>query len=297
MPRDFENLCSASLEKSYEPERVLSFAAPAPDEHPIIPDECVSIYGQPEFSRLDGKMRGTLARNEVAAAFSVSIRFEDTLIRNLARYVQHSDPLDPGVRYYLHVIEEEARHNRMFVRAIEALGVGGYPAAGWLGFIQHRLLGVIRSSRPLFFLGVLGVEEIVDRVFLGWQRSERTHPLVRDVAKIHRVEEGRHRAFSSEMLEEIYSQSGAVAKGATCGLAPIVLNLIFDVLVPPSVYVRSGVVASKSEAWALWYRTRQSQPRMQLRSECAQPVVSLLRRLGAIPRVIEPIWSASGLAV
>lgn len=291
----FEALCRASLAKGYEPETSINWTAPLKPDDAVLPEGALSIADLPEVRGLDLRRKGLLARHEVAATFSVSIRFEDTLMRRLIQDVQHADPLAPELPYYLHVVEEEARHNRMFIRLIRELGVGAYPAKGALGLLQHMLFALVRWSEPVFFLAVFGVEEITDQIFRDWISDPSTHPIVRDVCRIHRIEEARHRSFSRASLEGAYAGAGATEKGVFVVAAPMVVNLIFDFLVPPSVYVRAGLAGSHANAWRIWCRARGSASRRRLRLKACAPVVRILKSLGAAPATVRPLWTAAGL--
>jgi hypothetical protein len=287
-------LAQASISKGYEPETEIDWSRVVPQDALVLPDWGLSLSGLPEMGKIPDGVRRALARHEVSSTFSMSIRFEETLIRNLGKHVQHADPEAPELSYLLHVIEEEARHNRMFIRLIEKMGVGGYPARGLLGFLQHRLLGIIRASGCFFYLGVFGVEEITDRIFAEWVQDAETDESVKAVCRIHRIEEARHRRFSLDALRSAYVAAGPLHKLATAVVAPFVVNAIFDVLVPPSVYVRSGLVKSRGASWWLWFRARQTPARLALRQRCAAPVLAALTSLGAAPRPMVPVWRLLG---
>lgn len=297
MERELINrLCRASREKTFEPDDDVAWKTPAPDRL-VVPARTLSIAGLPEFAALDSIRRSELSRHEVASVFSVSIRFEDTLIRNLARYIQSADPLAVELPYFLHVIEEEARHNRMFIRLIEQLGVGGYGVSGLFGRMQQGIFALVRSSRCLFFLAVFAVEEITDRVFAEWLDGDELDPMVRDVCRIHRTEEARHRAFTRAMLRERYEAAGLAEKAIMVAAAPFVVSLIFDMLVPPSLYQRAAVTTNERASWRLWWRARASDIRMRLRERCAEAVLTTLKDLGALKAAVYPLWTAVGLPI
>ena len=295
-PELLERLERASLSKFSVPERDIDWRPPFLDDlGAAIPEETLSLYSLPIFDRMSSKERAHLARHEIASTFSISIRFEDALIRTLARMVQRSDPLEPEIPYLLHEVEEEARHNRMFVRLIREIGVGSYPLDGWFGRFEYGLSSLVNRCPSLFLTSVLAVEDITDRLFATWLAWEGTHPVVRQVCRIHRMEEARHIGFGEAYLSDRYPRAGAVERGLVRYLGPLTARLIFDLLVPPSVYVRAGVVPGPREAWRLWREACASQHRSRFRRECVASLAGCLDRIGAIDRHSRRVWVASGL--
>lgn len=289
-------LCRASLEKGFQPERDVPWGSPPlPEAEPILPDPVLSLHGGADFGRVAPLLRARLARHEVASMFSAFIRFEGFLNEWLSGWVTLAEPGDGITRYALHVIEEEARHSRMFARLIGELGVGAYPRRGWLGLCESAGMGLMRRSRLLFLLGMLGVEEISDALFARILAAPGGDPVLRGVCRIHRVEESRHMEFARQWLRESYAEAGPAERWLLRVLAPAILSLIFEVFVDPDVYRRSGVAPGRRQALALWWRTRRSAPRRALRRDCTARITRLFEEMGAIPASTRPLWQAARL--
>ena len=172
-----DRLCRASEAKRFDPVKDVPWDVPFDEREPqAVPDSLLSLSGRPEFAALSRDQRRTLARHEIATLFSIFVRFEGLLNENLARAIQKIDPADPFVAYALHVIEEEGRHSRMFVRLVEATGVGSYPP---LALIFDRIVpppyayrraGIVRSQREAWGISVRRtalLTERADRATLG----------------------------------------------------------------------------------------------------------------------------------
>jgi len=290
-------LCRASLDKSHEPEREVPWGTgPAEDGEPILPAALLSLGGLPDaVARAPAPALAALARHETASMFSTFVRFEGFLNERLADWITRARPGDGIAPYALHVIEEEARHSRMFVHLLEELGVGGYPRRGGLGALEALGMAAMRRSRLLFLLGMLGVEEISDAFFVRILAAPRGHPVLRSVCRIHRIEESRHIEFARQWLRESYAAAAGAERLLLRLLAPAILTLIFEVFVQPDVYRRAGLATSRREGLRLWRRARRSPERAALRRECSARVTRLLREIGAIPRSTRPLWRAARL--
>jgi len=291
----FDRLSKASL-KTFLPERDIDWSEPFGDEGgPAMPPELVSLYSLPVFDRLSARRKAHLARHEIASWFSIFIRFEDLLIRNLTRMVQRGDPLDPAAPYMLHEIEEEARLNRMFIYLIRQVGVGSYPLSGLLGAFEYGASSAIARSPSLFLTAVLAVEDLTDHLLAQCTAWKETHPTLRQVCRVHRTEEARHIHFAEALLRERYPRAPWVERMLVRYLGPVVISLIFDLLVSPSVYRRAGVTGSDYEGWKCWWAARSCQHRSNLRRSAAASLVKLLGEVGAIDRTTRSYWSACGL--
>lgn len=289
-------LCRASVQKGHEPERDVPWgSAPAQDPQPILPDTVASLAGLPEFAGLSPAQRARVARHEASSMFSAFVRFEGFLNERLADWVTRFAASSEIGSYALHVIEEEARHSRMFLRLIDELGTGSYARRGLLGRLEACGMAAMRRSQPLFLFGMLAVEEISDAYFARILDAPGGHPVLRAVCRIHRIEESRHMAFARDWLRESYAAAGRFERLALRLLAPAILTLTFEVFVPPEVYQRAGVVSDRRSALRLWRRARSSAQRVALRRECSARLTRLFDEMGAIPSATRPLWQAARL--
>lgn len=289
-------LCRASVQKGHPPERDVPWGSGlAQDLDPLLPDSVASLAGLPDFASLSPALRASVARHETSAMFSAFVRFEGFLNERLADWVtRHAAASEIG-SYALHVIEEEARHSRMFLRLVDELGTGSYARRGGLGWLEACGMSAMRCSHPLFLFGMLAVEEISDAFFARILAAPGGHPALRAVCRIHRIEESRHMAFARDWLRESYAAAGRFEQLALRLLAPAILMLTFEVFVPPEVYQRAGIASGRRSALRLWRRVRASAQRRALRRECSARLTRHCEEMGAIPRAIRPLWQAARL--
>jgi hypothetical protein len=105
------------------------------------------------------------------------------------------------------------------------------------------------ASPTVAFAGALFVEELLDAMQREAMKDESVQPLIRQVARVHVVEEARHIAFARAEVERSVAALSrtqlAVTRVVTAGTAYAVLRA----LVPPGVYRSVGL--EPREAYAV----------------------------------------------
>lgn len=255
----------------------------------VLPESQISLIGTEAMERLTEAEVCALASHEAAAFLSVFVRFEGALNEFLSREVRTATDTNPRSPYLLQVVEEEARHSRMFARAIEALGVGWYPRCGIMGIAESTALWFVLRWRPLFYQAMLAVECITDAV-LASVHEESKNEVLRTVARIHRVEEARHIDFAcGEVIREVRAAS-APTRALLAILGPLLAYLIFELLVPPAIYVRSGVASTRLDSWKLWRERQKAEANRARRSRCVARFHAVLRDAGIATGLAGLMW-------
>ena len=65
-------------------------------------------------------------------------------------------------------------------------------------------LGEVPGGRALGYLLILAVEELLDAANRATMKDDRVHPVSRQIAKLHVVEEARHVSFAKTYLTEVW---------------------------------------------------------------------------------------------
>ena len=290
-----QTLEAASRKKSFDPDTEVPWGIPFDESPPaLLPDEVMSLYGTPEFDHLSSIEKARLSLHETAAIFSAFVRFEGVLNQALARKVRSGDPVGEVTSYTLRVIEEEARHSRMFSRLIEEIGVGGYGLDGLYGAVERLGEALIARGDMHYFLGMLAVEEITDTLLARILAGGTKHPVLSAVCTIHRIEEARHMDFARMAVAERFEDASLASRVVVKRSAPFIFALIFEVMFPPSIYLRSGIADSKREARQLWRKSRASPQRRQLREDCVSRLVPFLHEIGMVDQFEGRAWRVTG---
>ncbi len=170
-----------------------------------MPPELVSIYGTSAWDALDETQRKSLSKYELGNFFSLVLQGERPLVAGLSdRLYARSN--DKNITQYLHhFLDEENKHMVMF------------------GEFCHRYIGKVYPEKKIslpreyakgeeevaFFCKVMVVEELGDYYNTTIEKDERIEPMVREVNRIHHVDEARHLAFGRQHLAEVFEQHRA----------------------------------------------------------------------------------------
>lgn len=277
------HLCEASVDTYFIPERDIDWDVPVSTQRSPIPESCVYAAGLEEFRMLPRAGRARVGWCEFVAMLSAFIRLENAINTKIGTLVRRADVSAAEVPYLLHVLEEEARHSRMFALLISRAGIGGFPPRGIFGAAERFAAWALSKCDRVFFLSVLAVEEVTDQLFAAILVDECVLPVtVKQVCKLHRVEEARHIFFMRDKVEEALAES-RVFRGLLRVTAPILLFFVFELLVPPAVYRRAGMCQSRSAAWRIWWRARSTPHRKRLRARCTERARRFFAEIGAVP--------------
>lgn len=262
-----ERLLRTASRHSLDPDVEVDWSAPPVPGLLWLPEHRVTLYGTPLWDRLTPEQRVELSKQEVASQCSTGIWFEAILMHMLLRHHYAQDQVDAHARHTLTEVAEECRHSLMFGRFLTTTGCPDYGPGRRL----HRVGRAFKAlgNPTVTFAGALLVEEVLDSLQREVMRDASVQPLIRQVARVHVVEEARHIAFARTETARAVAALGrtelAVTRVVTAGVADSVLRA----LVHPRVYASVGLDRAR-------------------RTRCGRPT-----RTGARPSASgPPRWSA-----
>lgn len=227
------------------PDEEIDWATPVPDGAWCAPPHRSSLFGTALWDRMTEQQRADLTRHEVASIASLGIWFETILMQMLLRHLYDQPQTDEHARYTLNEIADECRHSMMFGRMVRTLGCPEYGPGRRL----HRMGRLFKtlSNQTVTFAGTLYVEEILDAFQREAMTAESVTPLVRQVSRLHVVEEARHMAFARQEAVREYARLGragrALSRLVLVGIAWSATVRLID----PRCY--SAVGLNRREAW------------------------------------------------
>lgn len=255
----------------------------------LLPDRLLSIAGldldlTPEQKRI-------LSREEIASIAEAGIRFEAVLTAGFGAQIATSrDITDPRLTFILHEIGEESRHQRLFQRLIASIGPTAKDplpyrvARAGMTAVVHA----VAELRALFYVLVLGGEEIPDLFQKLASEDPDTDDFVRAVNKYHRMEEARHLSFARAVYPEVWAEASLADRIAVRRVAPFLIGGMFETIVHPGVYATIGLPRMKT-----WRAANRTPQRVQLRWMATRPVLQVLLDSGAIkPGRVPKGWRA-----
>jgi P-aminobenzoate N-oxygenase AurF len=171
----------------------------------MMPPELISIHGTSAWDALDESQRKTLSKYELGNFFSLVLQGERPLVAGLSDRLYSRSNNKNITEYLHHFLDEENKHMVMF------------------GEFCHRYIGKVYPEKKIslpreyakgeeevaFFCKVMVVEELGDYYNLVIEKDERCDPLVREINRMHHVDEARHLAFGRLYLAELFQQHSA----------------------------------------------------------------------------------------
>jgi hypothetical protein len=194
------------------------------------------------YRALPADIRARLGLHLWATLCKVGAQFENWLQRGLLEFVLTLPDDAPEIRYAYHEVIEEGHHSQMFLEFVRraALATPGIPLVRLRGRILARFGGTFPQ---LFFLGVMLVEHVLDRLQRQALRSRPLHPLSERIMRIHTTEEARHLSFARHYLDRTLPRLGRVRRWLIRWYIPLVTPLMLRTILraPTALVAEYGI--------------------------------------------------------
>lgn len=281
-------LLRASAEHSLDPTVDVRWDRPLDPDLAFLPERQVSLYGTPLWQQMTVQQRRDLGRHEIASMASVGIWFELILMQMLVRHAYDREPTSAHVRYALTEIADECRHSNMFAQLIETLGCPAY-GPGRRAHLLGRVLKTC-SFGVETFAAILIAEEILDRIQRETMADDGVQPLIREVCRLHVVEEARHVRYArAELTRQVATLSGPQLAISRLLIARAAL-VIGTRLVHPGVYAAVGLDVAQARRQAA-----ASPHRRATLAWAAGRLTGFFAELGLLEGPGRQLWHRSGL--
>jgi hypothetical protein len=147
----------------------------------------------------------------------------------------------------------------MFASMIKAFGAPNYG----VGRLAHELGRIFKtiSNNVLTFAGTMYVEEILDGLQREAMDDESVQPLVRQVSRIHVIEEARHISYAREETLRAQAASGRLRRAYNRVMIGLIVHEATRSLIHPEAYAGAGLDPKAARAAAdanpSWRETKQ----------------------------------------
>lgn len=239
-----QQLIAASERTTHDPFTEIDWDVPIDDSAFQLPPELLALFGTTAWEAMDEAQRITYSRHEAAAVLGAGIWFENALMQIVLCHLLEIDVTDPMHRYLLIEIADECRHSAMFGEYIRRAGTPSY------GPDRPVLVDGSACGRALGYLLVLAVEEQLDHINRATMRDERVHPVARQIAKLHVLEEARHVSFAKTYLTEIWPTLDDTDRATVVSAAPELVAEIVSLTLDPAVFEQLSIAEGASMARA-----------------------------------------------
>lgn len=244
-----DRLLKSAARQSYDPEVDIDWEAEVvPGLYYMVPER-MSLWGTEMFDRLTPEQQVELSKHEIGSIASVGLWFEIILMQMLLRDVYRSDPRSERTHFVLTEIADECRHSLMFGKALGRLDVPAYgPPA-----LIHRLAPLYPtiSRGAAAYASILIGEEPVDRLQRETMHDDRVQPIVRQISRIHVVEEARHVSFARDELVKAVAKMSKPERLLAQTITAQGAYIMMRSLVNPQAYAAVGLDPREARKAAL----------------------------------------------
>lgn len=229
-------LVAASERTTLDPFHEVDWSIPIDDSSFHLPPELLPLYGTAVWQAMTLAEQIAYSRHETAAMFGAGIWFENALMQLVLRHLVHVPIDDPSHRYLLIEVADECRHSTMFGEYIRRACTPVYGPT-----MQFDLATSTGGDRVMSYLLILAVEELLDHANRATMRDERLHPVSRQIAKVHVLEEARHVSFAKTFLAEMWPTLSADERDIVRDAAPVLVAEVVRLNVDTRVYDNLGI--------------------------------------------------------
>ena len=280
-----QQLIAASARTSFDPFVDVDWSIAPTDDAYHLPVAKLPFYGTPQWDAMTETERHAYSRHECAALCGAGIWFENKLMQIVLRHLAEIPVTDPSHRYLLVEVADECRHSTMFGEYIRRAGTPAYGPSG----IDDIDLTTLPGGRAMGYLLILAIEELLDVCNRATMRDETVHPLSRQIARIHVLEEARHVSFAKAYLAEAWPELTDAERMEASAIAPIAVELVANLMVDDAVAETLGIAGGGDAARANPHH------RARIVNDLAK-LVDFLTELGVIDATNRHEWTSRGLA-
>ena len=237
--RTGERLLKSSAKLSFDPTVEVDWDADQPAHVFYAPPAFSSLYGTELWEQMTLEQQVQLTKHEVASIASVGIWFEEILMQMLLRHAYDRDLTRKDIQWTLTEIADECRHSIMFATMIKVFNAPNYGVKR----VSHELGRLFKtiSNGVQTFAGTMYVEEILDSFQRDAMDDESLQPIVRQVSRIHVIEEARHISFAREESLRAMATTGRIRRTYNRLMIGLVIRRATQGLIHDDVYTNSGL--------------------------------------------------------
>jgi len=234
-----ERLLRTSRKHSFDPDTDVDWETPTDPDLWFMPPTTVSLYETPLWETMTHRQRVELSKREMARLVSVGIWSEMALMRALLAHAYRRSWDSDHVAYALTEVADECRHSTMFGKGLRKAGI----RPSWPGLLEYqvgKLAGSIYDPLPIF-AGTLLVEEYTDALQRIALEDEQIQPWIRQINRIHVIEEARHVKFAREELKHLAVRAHPLRLHAVGAAMGVFAKRLTDWMVFGEAYAAVGL--------------------------------------------------------
>ncbi len=237
-----ERLCAKSREDFYDVYNRFEWTERIDPDHVAMPLEITTLYGTDVWGSLTDEQKHRLAVCEVGNLFSGTLHGEQLLVAGLSNQL-YGKKLSPEITDYLHhFLDEENKHMIMFGLYCRKYVGRVYPAKS---LPLPKVIDTPGEEIIGFYSLAMVVEDFGDYFNIRTMKDTNCDPLVREISKVHHIDESRHlsfdRAYLADLCEEWLPQWDDAQRAKFSGWLRGFMTAHWGTYYNPSVYKDAGI--------------------------------------------------------
>lgn len=192
-------LCAKSREDMYDVYERFEWTDAIDPDRPAMTPELTTLYGTELWAGLTDEQKHRLTVCETGNLFANTLHGEQALVSGLSAQL-YGKKLSPELTDYLHhFLDEENKHMVMFGIYCRKYVGRVYPEKK-LSFPKELAPG---EDLLGFYALAMVVEDFGDYFNIRTMRDDGCDPLVREISRVHHIDESRHLAFDRAYVTDL----------------------------------------------------------------------------------------------
>lgn len=270
--------------------------------HPVMPDEfipweneikdgevhlpnyLISLAGNTLINNLSKEQISTLAKLEVAQVMATYAWSESMACLFFNKMLMKVTPTSSEGKYLVSMLIEEFRHQYMFAKTIEKLGVKTQPFSPFHRFLSSYSLKVLGAAST--YVMILAVEQVTDIYAKHLRKDPTVYSILRKTSELHHIEEGRHMAYQKMCLEKYIEQAGFLKKTF------FGFTYIFTIWFMRSQYIKKSFFKDLGlPDYKKYYKAAVKNYRDIFGIYCLNETIDYAKSIGVINFITRPFWN------
>lgn len=278
-----KRLIKISKTKPLIPDEFIPWDIKPTDGTLYMPEELVSLYGTEIWDKLTFRQQQELGRLEMAQVMYSYAWSEGLACHFFNQHLLTLEPTSVEYKFLIREIIEEMRHQEMFGRAIEVLGVRPIKPIGIYNEVAS--LAIRYASPPVLFMSVLSIELMADIYAKHIRRDEKVYKVLRKVSELHQIEEGRH-IFYTELWLNRVTQNAGYFKSSLYSL-----TMLFSIFFLKGLYIQRQFYKQIGLAQVdTVYKLAKKQYKKNFVEFALPEVVSFVKSFNGFNQITRPLW-------
>lgn len=283
-PATIERLTRISIEKPLLPETYIPWQTPRQETERFLPAGYTSLNGLPILNELTASQQLEIERHE-AVQFMYSYAWVEALgVKFLSREVVKLTAGAAETKFMYREIIEETRHQEMFTKGIEIIDGKPILPSGqhffWSSICNRFLPG------PYMFMAMVAGELIADAVGREVQKDKCVYLVLRKIAELHQVEEGRHIYFAKKYLEDFTKDAGIIKRSLYSIVMALHIHFMLTMYVKKEIFVRVGIANADQV-----FKTARKHYRRKFSKKYLGESIAYVREFNGFNTVTKSFWN------